>query len=147
MRQRFGSLNTMEAELAALSEGIKVALWLRGIHQDIGYEKLPVRIYCDNSAAVEELKRPFVMGGAKRHHRVRLAWSQSIVREGLVWPVWIRGRNNVADIGTKPITDVKLYQKLIAQLMGEAPCHGLEPWADDDLEEWERRERLPLEKA
>ena len=134
----------MEAELAAFSEAIKVALWLRGLQQDMGYEKIPARIYSDNSAAVDELKKDFVMGGAKRHHRVRLAWSQSMVREGLVNPVWIRGDNNVADIGTKPITDVKKFQKFLAQIMGERPCYGLELWADDDISQWVEREKKSI---
>ena len=41
-------LSTIEAEYMALTEGVKEAIWLKGMQQEFGVKQNKVAVFCDN---------------------------------------------------------------------------------------------------
>ena len=126
VQQKFISLSTYEAELAGMSEAIKVALDIQAKLKDTGEKVGRITIFGDNKAAVEELQlsAPEKVAPKARHHRMRLLWAKQIVQLGLVEVKWIRSEDNLADAATKPLGK-DLWNSLSPQIMGTAPIEAL----------------------
>ena len=120
VRQRFISLSTFDSELAGMSEAAKTALLYRAILRDCGIRSdFPTMILGDNKAAIDELTN-FKTGGSKkpRHHRVRAAWTKQLVALKLIEFRHIPTDENIADLGTKAVSDKEKWKTLKDQLMG-----------------------------
>ena len=120
LRQRFKSLSTFDAETAGLNEAAKVAITFRGIVRDCGVRsKYPTMILGDNKASIDEMTNAKSAGSRKpRHHRVRAAWTKQLVAQKIIEFRHVVSADNVADIGTKVITDKELWRNLKDQVMG-----------------------------
>ena len=120
VRQRFASLSTFDSELAGMNEAAKTALLYRAILRDCGIRsEFPTMILGDNKAAVDELTNCRTGGSTKaRHHRVRAAWTKQLVALKLIEFRHIPTNENIADLGTKAVSDKEKWKDLKNQLMG-----------------------------
>ncbi|CAO2820846.1 unnamed protein product [Amaranthus hypochondriacus] len=50
------ALSTTEAEYMAMTEGVKEALWLRGLLDDLGLKRDSVNLNCDSQSAIHLAK-------------------------------------------------------------------------------------------
>jgi hypothetical protein len=63
MFQSTVALSTTEAEYMVIAEGVKQALWLRGLLGDLGIRQERVRLMCDSQSATICLRIRFIMLG------------------------------------------------------------------------------------
>ena len=56
MLQSTVTLSTTEAEYMVVAEGVKEALWLRGLLGDFGVKQERVRLMCDSQSAIHLAK-------------------------------------------------------------------------------------------
>ena len=56
MLQATVALSTTEAEYMAMAEGVKEALWLRGLLDDLGLKQNNVNLHCDSQSAIHLAK-------------------------------------------------------------------------------------------
>ena len=134
LRQKFASRSTFDAELAGLSEGVRIALYYRAVARDLGLNIEKAVVFGDNEAAVNEAKAVYngVSGVSKlRHHRIRLNWLKQQYQRGLVDIQHVVSADNVADILTKPITAEKHWDDLYGQLMGETQTRKIVEYCDE----------------
>ncbi|XP_073046238.1 secreted RxLR effector protein 161-like [Primulina eburnea] len=57
------ALSTTESEYIALTEGIKEALWLKGMVLELGIPQDKVEVYCDNQSAIHLSKHQVITQG------------------------------------------------------------------------------------
>ena len=105
--------STQEAELAvyaAAARDLKFALQLLGSD---GLQKndlnLPVTIYCDNSAAVDMIKKPGATART-RHYERWLLYTREQYLDNVSRPEWIETDEMVGDIFTKPLDKTKFLK-------------------------------------
>ena len=102
-RQTVISTSTMESEIVALSESINPIKWviklLCDLHQQV---ELPVRVYCDNTAAIEST-RTKSLSPSTRHIAIKDLRVIEAVSDGLIEIVYIPTEDNVADVLTKSL--------------------------------------------
>lgn len=103
-RQGTVSMSTTEAEYIAATEAVKEALWIKRFINDLQtkYQISSVPIYIDNNSAYKLTQNPEGHHRTKhidaRHHFIRDA-----VQSGDITMKWISGKENPADMFTKPL--------------------------------------------
>tara|TARA_R110002050_G_C8952307_1_gene513488 strand:- start:65 stop:4858 length:4794 start_codon:yes stop_codon:yes gene_type:complete len=97
------ALSTMEAELYALCELAKEAIWIRRILQFIlkGSE-VKITLYTDNKACKDFVTNGRISSRSK-HVEVRYYFLQDAIAQGKIALKWIGGNENNADIHTKSL--------------------------------------------
>ncbi|GKD16973.1 hypothetical protein Tco_1206131 [Tanacetum coccineum] len=104
--QAITALSTTEAEYISSTEGVKEAIWLRGMVNEFGLPQEVLVMYCDNQSAVHLTKNNKFRSKTKnievRHHFVR-----DIVEKGEVIVDKIQTNDNPADMLTKVLTPTK----------------------------------------
>lgn len=118
-RQKSVSTSSAEAEYVAASDAAKEAIWLQGLLDELysmigSQPQSTIPLHIDNVSAIKITKNPEFHGRTKhiniRHHFIRECVEQDQIR-----PLWISGKENVADILTKALhkpTFDTLFQKL-----------------------------------
>ena len=106
------AMSSGEAEYYGAVKGAAEALSVQAVAKELGWP-MKVRLWVDSSAAKAVASRTGL--GKVRHLEVKFLWLQEVVREGRVEICKIKGENNIADIGTKP-----LNVKAVRELFGEA---------------------------
>ena len=111
-RQNVVALSTTEAEYIAAAEAVKEALWLKRFINDLGLKEYTIStipLHVDNKSAIALIKNPVDHQRTKhidaRHHFIR-----DVVEEGHVTVKWISGKDNVADMFTKPLPQATFEQ-------------------------------------
>ena len=113
--QRVIALSSAEAELYSAVSACCDALLLKVcLCFALSLETLVLKLYIDNSAAKQILKRQGV--GKVRHLSTRALWVQGYVKEGIVQVNSIPTKWNVSDIGTKRLHCDRM--KLLMHLCG-----------------------------
>lgn len=110
------STSTGEAEYVGAYEGGKQAKWMASWYFELDqYFDLPVKLYCDNNAAIALTKNTSGHSRVK-HVDMRTHWIREVVerKEVIVQP--IASEDNVADLFTKALTRPKLERFI--KLMG-----------------------------
>ncbi|XP_073022735.1 secreted RxLR effector protein 161-like [Primulina eburnea] len=100
------AFSTTESEYIALSEGIKEALWLKGIVSELGVKQDKVVVHCDNQNAIH-LSKHQVYHERSKHIDVRLHFVKDVISKGEVQMEKIDTKDNPADIMTKPLPRTK----------------------------------------
>ena len=96
------ALSTTEAEYMALVEAIKEPIWLRGLSEEMGFEKDSVKIWCDSQSAMC-LAKNNVHHERIKHVSRKLHFIRDIIEKGEVTVEKIHTSKNLADILTKGI--------------------------------------------
>jgi hypothetical protein len=99
--QKIEALSSAEAEFYAAVMGIAEALHIQQLLAWLG-DPRRLEVFSDSSAARSILARMGV--GKVRHLQVKLLWVQRLVNSGQVLVSKVLGSDNVADIGTKPLS-------------------------------------------
>ncbi|WVZ02271.1 hypothetical protein V8G54_023077 [Vigna mungo] len=96
------ALSTTEAEYYALAEGVKEALWLKGLVRELGFDQKSVCVHCDSQSAIH-LANHQIYHSRTKHIDVKLHFVRSIVESGDVQICKIASEENPADMLTKPL--------------------------------------------
>ncbi|XP_075499418.1 secreted RxLR effector protein 161-like [Primulina tabacum] len=96
------ALSTTESEYIALSEGIKEALWLKGMMSELVVNQDKVVVHCDNQSAIH-LSKHQVYHERSKHFDVRLHLVKDVISKGEVQMEKIDIKDSPVDIMTKPL--------------------------------------------
>jgi hypothetical protein len=110
-KQECVSLHTAEAELIALSEGIKESEWIWFLLKEIGFVlKDPVQVWCDSTSAIASVKNP---GNhkASKHIEIRHLYARDILEKGRIKVDYVSTHEMLADAMTKALP-VKQFEYL-----------------------------------
>ena len=109
-RQPTIALSSCEAEIMAASEAAKEAVFLDRLCSDLGFkkDKDPIRLYCDNKAAIDSSYNPENHARTKhidrRHYFIR-----ELVEDGKIVVPFVPTADNVADFFTKPLPSARFF--------------------------------------
>jgi hypothetical protein len=99
---RLVALSSAEAEYKALAEGSKEAIWFMQLYTELGLKVSPVRMFCDNQAAIAQSKN-LVQQHKTRHYRLAWHFVRQVQEAGEVQVVFIKTALQDADLLTKAL--------------------------------------------
>ena len=111
--QKSVSINTMESELFAFSQGIRCVAWFRCIMLElklIGVDQATV-VYCDNESALDTIASNAGRTLSK-HIDIRLKHAQAKIATKEIRASYISSENNKADFFTKYLDEVEHHRQL-----------------------------------
>jgi len=123
-RQKTVAGSSTEAEYVAASDACKEAVWLRNFHNEIAdvmnrapQQTIPLSV--DNKSALKLTRNPEFHSRTK-HINIRHHFIRECVERGEVVPDWIPGKDNPADLLTKPLART-MFEENIKRLGGGMP--------------------------
>ena len=111
------ALSTTKAEYIATTEGIKKALWLKGLVDELGCMHEKVEVLCDNQSSIHLTKNQMFHEMTK-HIDIKLYFIRDVVSRGTMSVEKIHTDKNPSDMMTKPVTSAKF--KVCLDLLGVA---------------------------
>lgn len=112
-KEKCVSLSTMEAEFVAMTEATKETIWFNRILTECFNRKIlkgklikPI-LYVDNMATIDFVKSP-IENYRSKHIDVKLFFVRDLVYKNLFELKYIKSKDNLADIFTKPMTKTEL---------------------------------------
>ena len=109
----------MEAELIAMIEGVKEAMWIASIVEECQGERPTIEVYCDNMAAISVTKESKGISKAK-HIDIKYHFLKDLVESKTISIHYVESRNNVADLFTKALAKEKFNN--FKQALGLITC-------------------------
>jgi len=101
------SLSSAEEEYRGAIEASKEALWLRQILSEFGFqEQHPTTLWCDNQSAIQLCKDP-VQHQHSKHIELRMHFIRKLIHDHVLEVQYCSTDDQVADIFTKALTEVK----------------------------------------
>ena len=102
--QKCVTLSTTEAEYVAMADGVKEALYVRGILAFLmpSLEPMSIGVYEDNKGAIDLAKNPLSSSNSK-HIDVRYHFLRELAASGDISVQYLRTEDQHADILTKAI--------------------------------------------
>ena len=119
MLQATVALSTTEAEYMAMAEGVKEALWLRGLLDDLGLKQDCVNLNCDSQSAIHLAKNQ-VHHARTKHIDVRYHFVRDVIEEGSISLIKVHTNENPSDMLTKAVSGSKFQHCL--ELLSIIPC-------------------------
>ena len=113
-KQRHVATNTVEAEYVAFHLAAQQAVWLQQLLYEMVGRTGPVIINCDSTGCISNLKNPITSSHTK-HIDVRFHRSRELVIDSVLVPKYISTDDNVADVFTKPLVNIK-FSKFVRGL-------------------------------
>ena len=102
-KQRVVSKSSAEAELRALAQGIMEELWLKRVLCEIHVKvELPLKLYCDNKAAISMALNP-VQHERSKHVEIDRHFIREKVEEGTICLTFLPTHLQAADVLTKAL--------------------------------------------
>jgi len=115
--QKKTALSTCEAELEAMLQASKEALYLQKLLTSMNQEiPLPITIYCDNVSALSVAKEPRT-GKNTKHIDTKYYFLKEVIDSEIIQFIHVQPKLNIADIFTKPLVGSsfkKLRDKLVS---------------------------------
>ncbi|GJX13516.1 retrotransposon protein, putative, ty1-copia subclass [Tanacetum coccineum] len=111
-KQSTTAMFATEAEYIAASEAAMEAVWIRKFISGLGIVPTinePIRMFCDNSAALHFANEPGVQKGARHYHR-RYHYVRESIELGEIKFLKVHTDENLADPFTKALSNKKLTQ-------------------------------------
>lgn len=114
-KEKCVSLSTMEAEFVAMTEAAKELLWFDRILDEcitkriINRRKEQSLLYVDNQATIDFVKSP-IENYRTKHIDIKLFFIRDLVYKDIFCVKFVRSKNNLADIFTKPLTRAELVK-------------------------------------
>lgn len=112
-KEKCVSLSTMEAELVAMTEATKELIWFDNILKECSFKGLlpPLEqksiLYVDNQSTINFVKSP-VENSRTKHIDVKLFFVRELICKELFEIMYVKSKNNMADVFTKPLTKFNL---------------------------------------
>ncbi|GMP34973.1 hypothetical protein CsSME_00052031 [Camellia sinensis var. sinensis] len=114
-KQNVVARSSAEAEFRAVAQGICEGLWLRRILEELHAElELPVKLYCDNKAAINISLNP-VQHDRTKHVEVDRHFIKEKVEEGTICMTYVPTKEQIADTFTKGLSR-QLFEDFIGKL-------------------------------
>jgi hypothetical protein len=104
--QSIAALSTTEAEYISATEGVKEAIWLRGLVNELGLTQGVLTVFCDSQSAIHLTKNNRYHDKTK-HIDVKRHFIRDIVVVGEIIVEKIHTSENPADMLTKPLPNTK----------------------------------------
>jgi hypothetical protein len=105
------ALSSTEAELVAAVDAAREAAWFISLFTEMGTAlTLPLQIYEDNQAAIY-LARLGLSGRRTKHMDLRYHFIHALTKDGRIRLDKVDTKDNLADVGTKPLTQ-HLFHRL-----------------------------------
>ncbi|GKD75416.1 hypothetical protein Tco_1333698 [Tanacetum coccineum] len=111
-KQSTTAMSATEAEYIAASKAAMEAVWIRKFISGLGIVPTinePIRMFCDNSAALHFANEPGVQKGARHYHR-RYHYVRESIALGEIRFLKVHTDDNLADPFTKALPKGKLTQ-------------------------------------
>ncbi|GJZ80760.1 hypothetical protein Tco_0645754 [Tanacetum coccineum] len=111
-KQSTTTMSATEAEYIAASEAAMEAVWIRKFISWLGIVPTinePIKMFCDNSAALHFANEPGVQKGARHYHR-RYHYVRESIELGEIKFLKVHTDDNLADPFTKALPKGKLTQ-------------------------------------
>lgn len=110
--------STLTAELAALYEATREAIWIKRIFKElkISLDSVFTQLWCDNIGTINTVNNVGFHEGVK-HEEVRSAYVQEKINDGSVKVDYIPTKENIADMFTKALEPGKLMDFIKASGM------------------------------
>ena len=116
--QRSITLSSSEAEYVALSEAAKDIKFAYQLLKSIGIEvTLPITVRVDNVGAIFMSENTSTSGRTK-HVDIRYRYVNEMVLDGFLRIVFVKTKDNVADVFTKNVTS-EVYRTLVQHFLSE----------------------------
>jgi hypothetical protein len=114
-KQSVVARSSAEAEFRAMAHGICEMLWLKAMLKELGvHSKDPMKLYCDNKAAISIAHNP-VQHDRTKHVEVDRHFIKEKLTEGLICTPFVRTENQLADILTKGVSN-KIFNSALDKL-------------------------------
>ncbi|XP_073104417.1 uncharacterized protein [Elaeis guineensis] len=105
-KQSVVARSSAEAEYRAMALGICELLWLQKLLQELQLlNKFPLRLYCDNKAAIEIVSNP-IQHDRTKHIEIDRHFIKEKINQGQICITYIRSSDQVADILTKGLSSL-----------------------------------------
>jgi hypothetical protein len=101
-KQSCVATSTVQAEFIASSTAVKEATWLRGLMSELDIPVWKVRLHCDSTGCIANLKNP-VNSKYTKHLAIAFHHAREDVIHGNIDLKYIPSAENVADIFTKAL--------------------------------------------
>jgi hypothetical protein len=104
------ALSSTEAELIALVEAVRQALYMRKLYNalDIPLDE-PTSIYCDNQSTIKIItKPPYAYHSRLKHMTIKEGFIYDNLKRGVVNVIYVPSNDNMADFLTKAVPAAKL---------------------------------------
>lgn len=125
--QKVVSVSTIESEFIGATEGVKEALWLKGMISELQGKSRDVTVYEDNQSAIYLIKNPSFHERTK-HIDVKLHFIRDVVAQGKVLVKKIDTEENPADALTKVLPCAKFgYFMELVQVIDPGGQSGYNP--------------------
>jgi hypothetical protein len=115
-RQQVVTLSSTEAEFVAMTEAIKEVLWCQQLFKESLKRAMKVTIMVDNLPCINLAIKQNNTKGRTKHIDVRFKFVQHTIQENGFNIQKIPGRDNPADLLTKP-TSITVFRALISNLI------------------------------
>ncbi|GJZ70366.1 retrotransposon protein, putative, ty1-copia subclass [Tanacetum coccineum] len=130
-KQSTTAQHATEAEYIAASEAAKEAVWIRKFIDELGVvpsNDYPIKMNCDNSAAIIMAKESGIQKGA-RHFKRKYHYVRECIETGKIDIVKVHTDDNLADSFTKNLaaSSTSLLQRFISLLHAEFAMTDLGP--------------------
>jgi hypothetical protein len=90
----------------AISEGVKEAIWLKDLLEEISVETSSISVFCDSQSAIH-LAKDQMYHDRSKHIDVKFHFVRQVTSKGIVEIKEIATTHNPVDMMTKPIPTAK----------------------------------------
>ncbi|XP_071713263.1 uncharacterized protein [Rutidosis leptorrhynchoides] len=119
-KQKVVALSSAEAEFRGIARGVTEALWIRKLLTEIGFPpKVPIKIMCDNEAAIAISENP-VQHDRTKHIEIDRYFIKEKLETEIISLPFVRSEDQLADILTKSVNG-RLFRDILFKLNIENP--------------------------
>ena len=115
--QKLNSKSSTEAEIIAVSDGMKFPLWLADFIQHQVYGQHKVTIEQDNQSCIALLTKGRSTAETTRFISIRQFWISAYIKNGAVKLIYKATSEMTSDYFTKPLQG-SLFMKMVTRIMG-----------------------------
>ena len=95
--------SSAKAKFRAMAHGICEILWMKILLRELGYDnKDPIKLFCDNKAAINIAHNPFLNDRTK-HIEIDRHFIKEKLRKGIICTPYVRTGDQLANILTKGV--------------------------------------------
>ncbi|XP_071687777.1 uncharacterized protein [Rutidosis leptorrhynchoides] len=112
-KQKVVALSSAEAEYRGIDRGVTEALWIKKLLTEIGFPpQNPIKIMCDNEAAIAILENP-VQHDRTKHIEIDRYFIKEKLEAEIISLPFVRSEDQLADILTKSVNGISFHELLV----------------------------------
>ena len=114
-KQKVVARSSAEAEFRGMAYGLCELLWIKSILKDLGIDNAnPMKLYCDNKAAIEIAQNP-VQHDRTKHVEVDRHFIKEKLDQKIIQFPFVKSESQLADILTKAVAG-KVFHDMVNKL-------------------------------